>query len=203
MENEPNREKSGGNFCDVINDEELIRLYREGDGNIPGFLMEKYKGLVRQRARQLFLAGGDTDDLIQEGMIGLFEAIRSYCPDRQTSFSTFAVICIDRQLYHAIQKSNRLKNIPLNNYVPLPGDTPYMEDYTACDSNPETILIDREDRIGLEMRIRSVLSPMENKVLSRFMAGESYDEIGKALNKPVKSVDNAVQRIRRKIRAMG
>ena len=143
---------------DGVSDEELIARLRAGETAIEDYLMEKYKGLVRQKARAMFLIGGDTDDLIQEGMIGLFKAVRDFQTDKEASFATFARVCIDRQIYSAIQNSNRQK------------------------------------------RISDYLSPMENKVLDLYLKGKGYVEIGGILNKSPKSVDNALQRIRSKIR---
>ncbi len=188
---------------DDYSDEELLRLYREDrDGQIPDYLLEKYKGLVRKKARAVFLAGGDVDDLIQEGMIGLFKAIRDYQEDRQASFATFAGLCIDRQLYHAVQKSNRLKNLPLNTYISLTGEDDLVAGLSRTSDNPEAIVIAREEQKDLERQIEKILSPMEKKVLSRYLSGENYAQIGEALEKPVKSIDNTIQRIRRKVRLL-
>ena len=176
---------------DGVSDEELIARLRAGETAIEDYLMEKYKGLVRQKARAMFLIGGDTDDLIQEGMIGLFKAVRDFQTDKEASFATFARVCIDRQIYSAIQNSNRQKHQPLNSYVSL-----NQED----ESSPESIIIDQETTEDLRKRISDYLSPMENKVLDLYLKGKGYVEIGGILNKSPKSVDNALQRIRSKIR---
>ena len=173
---------------DGVSDEELIARLRAGETAIEDYLMEKYKGLVRQKARAMFLIGGDTDDLIQEGMIGLFKAVRDFQTDKEASFATFARVCIDRQIYSAIQNSNRQKHQPLNSYLSL-----NLE-------NPESIIIDQETTEDLRKRISDYLSPMENKVLDLYLKGKGYVEIGGILNKSPKSVDNALQRIRSKIR---
>lgn len=185
---------------DNLSDEELITRLRQGERGISDYLMEKYKDLVRKRARAMYLIGGETDDLIQEGMIGLFKAVRDYLPDKEASFQTFACLCIDRQLYNAVQSSNRQKHIPLNSYVSL---SPENEESTLGElwaENPEEIIIDRESTHDLEREISRVLSPMENKVLSYYLKGYGYVQIAQLLEKTPKSIDNALQRIRGKIR---
>ena len=182
-------------------DEVLIQRLRAGESMIADYLMEKYKGLVRKKARAMFLIGGDTDDLIQEGMIGLFKAVRDYQPDRDAAFQTFASICVDRQIYNAIQSSNRQKHQPLNSYISLSqeDDSEGMET-VGWSEDPESIIIDQESSRALEQEIKDALSPMENKVLDLYLKGKGYVEIGGILNKSPKSVDNALQRIRSKIR---
>ncbi|MCD8153271.1 MAG: RNA polymerase sporulation sigma factor SigH [Clostridiales bacterium] len=182
-----------------IPDEELISRMREGETGISDYLMEKYKGLVRQKARAMFLVGGDTDDLIQEGMIGLFKAVRDYQPNREASFATFARLCIDRQLYTAVASSGRQKHQPLNSYVSLSEEPPETEVFQSWTGNPEEILIDRENVRILEEEIREGLSPLENRVLECYLDGYGYGEIAEILDKPPKSIDNALQRIRGKI----
>lgn len=183
-----------------ISDEELIVRLRGGESEISDYLMDKYKGVVKQKARAMFLIGGDNDDLIQEGMIGLFKAIQDYKPDKEASFQTFARICIDRQIYNAIQNSNRQKHQPLNTYVSLSRE----DDENALDDiwaqNPETIIINRENREFLEEEIARSLSSMEKKVLEYYLEGCSYLEISRILGKSPKSIDNALRRIRTKIR---
>ena len=185
---------------DNVSDEELIMRFRAGETSIEDYLMEKYKGLVRQKARAMFLIGGDTDDLIQEGMIGLFKAVRDYQPGREAIFATFAGVCIDRQLYSAIQSSNRQKHIPLNSYVSLNQEEEGSPIWELSVENPESIVIDQETTRDLQKKISDYLSPLENKVLDLYLKGEGYVEIGKNLNKSPKSIDNALQRIRSKIR---
>ena len=164
---------------DGVSDEELIARLRAGETAIEDYLMEKYKGLVRQKARAMFLIGGDTDDLIQEGMIR---------------------VCIDRQIYSAIQNSNRQKHQPLNSYVSLNQEDESSPIWELSVENPESIIIDQETTEDLRKRISDYLSPMENKVLDLYLKGKGYVEIGGILNKSPKSVDNALQRIRSKIR---
>lgn len=185
---------------DNISDEELIASLRDGETIIEDYLMEKYKGLVRQKARAMFLIGGDTDDLIQEGMIGLFKAVRDFQPGREATFATFARMCIDRQIYSAIQNSNRQKHLPLNSYVSLNQEDESSPIWELSVENPEEIIIDQETTRDLQQKISDYLSPMENKVLDLYLKGEGYVEIGRILGKSPKSIDNALQRIRAKIR---
>ena len=185
---------------DNLSDEELIARLRDGETIIEDYLMEKYKGLVRQKARAMFLIGGDTDDLIQEGMIGLFKAVRDFQPGREATFATFARMCIDRQIYSAIQNSNRQKHLPLNSYVSLNQEDESSPIWELSVENPEEIIIDQETTRDLQQKISDYLSPMENKVLDLYLKGEGYVEIGRILGKSPKSIDNALQRIRAKIR---
>lgn len=180
-------------------DEELIVRYRSGEKGISDFLVGKYKDLVRKKARAMFLIGGETDDLIQEGMIGLFKAIRDYQPGKDTSFYTFASLCIDRQLYSAVQSVNRKKHMPLNYYVSL-SEEEEKNTYELWADNPESIIIDQENTEALKKEISLLLSPMENKVLSSYLKGYGYIQIAEFLHKSPKSIDNALQRIRGKIR---
>jgi len=186
-------------------DEELIVRYRDGDTDAMDFIFERYKHLVRKKAKAMFLAGGDNDDLIQEGMIGLYKAIRDYNTDREASFATFASMCINRQMITAA--SNRKKNMPLNTYVsydmPAGGD----EDSDMClvdilqsqtELNPEKLLIDKEHNWDLKSRLKEVLSTFEQQVLTYYLEGMDYTAIAKKMQKPPKSVDNALQRIRSK-----
>ena len=185
---------------DNISDEELIARLRDGETIIEDYLMEKYKGLVRQKARAMFLIGGDTDDLIQEGMIGLFKAVRDFQPGREATFATFARMCIDRQIYSAIQNSNRQKHLPLNSYVSLNQEDESSPIWELSVENPEEIIIDQETTRDLQQKISDYFSPLENKVLDLYLKGEGYVEIGRILGKSPKSIDNALQRIRAKIR---
>ena len=184
-------------MLESLDDEALIRLMRQGEKGISDYLLEKYKGLVLKKARKLFLAGGETDDLIQEGMIGLFQAIRDYQEGREASFQTFAGLCIDRQMYKAIKNSNRQKNMPLNAYVSLSAEEEEALLGQSQDS-PETILIDQEMAKEETSRLFEGLSHLEEEVLALFLQGESYEDIAKALGRTTKSVDNALRRIREK-----
>ena len=181
-------------------DEELVELLRQGDTEVMDYLLEKYKFVVRQKARVLYLAGGEADDLIQEGMIGLFKAVRDFQQDKEASFATFARMCIDRQIYSAIQNSNRQKHQPLNSYVSLNQEDENSPIWELSVENPEAIIIDQENTQDLRKRISDYLSPMENRVLDLYLKGKGYVEIAGILNKSPKSIDNALQRIRAKIR---
>lgn len=187
---------------DGIKDEELISRFKNGESEILDYLMEKYKNMVRKKARTMFLIGGENDDLIQEGMIGLFKAVRDYQPDRDAAFQTFANICVDRQIYNAIQSSNRQKHQPLNSYISLSEQDGENEEHLGDNwgENPESIIIDQENVQDLEQEITATLSPMENQVLEYYLAGNGYGEIAWIMGKTPKSIDNALQRIRTKIR---
>ena len=187
---------------DGIKDEELISRFENGESEILDYLMEKYKNMVRKKARTMFLIGGENDDLIQEGMIGLFKAVRDYQPDRDVAFQTFASICVDRQIYNAIQSSNRQKHQPLNSYISLSEQDGENEEHLGDNwgENPESIIIDQENLQDLEQEITATLSPMENQVLEYYLAGNGYGEIAQIMGKTPKSIDNALQRIRIKIR---
>ena len=190
---------------ETLTDEEIIRRVRGGEKEGTDYLLEKYKNLVRKKARALYLIGGDNDDLIQEGMIGLYKAIRDYDVEKETVFRSFASVCIDRQLYNAVKGANRLKNSPLNTYISL--DIPVeaatlgeMREWVGV-SNPEDILIDRE-RVGkIEQYIRQNLSEFEQKVVNLYVDGMNYQQIAKELEKTPKSIDNALQRIKKKLMA--
>lgn len=195
-----------------MKDEEIISCIKEQDASAMDFLLEKYKGLVRQKAKTLYLIGGDRDDLIQEGMIGLYKAVRDFNPKREASFLPFAELCITRQMYSAIRASNRMKNQPLNNYVsfnaPIKEGLEEMEEgsITFGDSmpaskkaNPEELLIDKENLSVLEYELGKRLSKMEQNVLGLYREGRSYTDIAQQLHKTPKSIDNTLQRIRRKL----
>lgn len=189
-------------------DEELIVRYRSGEETAMDLIFERYKHLVRKKAKAMFLAGGDNDDLIQEGMIGLYKAVRDYSADRSASFATFASMCINRQMITAVAASNRKKNVPLNTYVSFDTPAGSYEDsdiklvdilQPETEQNPEKLLIDRERTEDLQTRLWAVLSPFERQVLERYLEGMDYLQIAEALQKPVKSIDNALQRIRKKL----
>lgn len=193
---------------EAYSDEELILLLRDkGQKEIMDYLMDKYKGLVRQKAKVMFLIGGDTDDLIQEGMIGLFKAIRDYRTDRESSFYHFAEICISRQMYTAVEASNRKKHAPLNSYISLsePGGEGVGENFpelleSLSESNPEQMMIDKENVEQIKKRIETELSDMEKEVLAYYMQGMNYTQIAEVMDKPPKSIDNALQRIKNKLK---
>ena len=191
-------------------DEELILCLRDGDNAVTDYIMEKYKNLVRSKAKSMFILGADSDDLIQEGMIGLFKAIRDYDSGRDASFATFADLCVSRQMYTAVQAARRQKHTPLNSYISLYGgnkDDADGEDFELINSlvsnveiNPEELLIDRENVENLVKRIEKELSPFENQVLDLYLTGMSYTQIAKVLGKDDKSTDNALSRIKNKVK---
>ena len=192
---------------DGIKDEELISRFKNGESEILDYLMEKYKNMVRKKARTMFLIGGENDDLIQEGMIGLFKAVRDF--DRsQGSFYYFADLCIGRQIYHAIEAASRKKHGPLNSYISLSEDAsdtsgvPLAESISWREDNPEQILIERENVEQFLEEIRSNLSPLEQKVLTDYLDGMNYRQIAEKWNKPEKSIDNALQRIKSKVQKL-
>ena len=190
-----------------ITDETLCARAASGDRAAEETLVLRYSRLVRVCARPFFLAGGDSEDLIQEGMIGLYKAIRDYNTDREASFATFASMCINRQMITAVAASNRKKNMPLNTYVsydmPAGGDedsdmrlVDILQSQTEL--NPEKLLIDKEHNWDLKSRLKEVLSTFEQQVLTYYLEGMDYTAIAKKMQKPPKSVDNALQRIRSK-----
>lgn len=181
-------------------DEQLIDMMRSGDEMVEEYLLNKYKSLVRKKARAMYLIGGETDDLIQEGMLGLFRAVRDYRQEKDTSFRTFAALCIERQLYNAIQSSNRKKHTPLNSYVSLSDEEFDMELRLLSGQNPEAIIIDQENTAGMQQKIRESLSPFENLVLTKYLEGADYIIIAEELERTPKSIDNALQRIRMKVK---
>ena len=189
-------------------DEELILRLRDGEAEITEYLMNKYKNLVRMKASSMFILGADTEDLIQEGMIGLFKALRDYDAGRDASFATFANLCVLRQMYTALEAAKRQKHIPLNTYTSLFATTNAGEDENYLvyslkmheEFNPEEMVIDEENRHVLEEAIEQVLSPLEKQVLDLYMTGMNYVEIAKVLGRDEKSVDNALHRMKSKIK---
>ena len=188
-------------------DEEIARLSHEGDALAEEYLLNKYKNFVRSKARSYFLIGADHEDIVQEGMIGLYKAIRDYRPEKLSSFRAFAELCITRQIITAIKTATRQKHIPLNSYVSL--NKPLYDeesDRTLLDiivegrtSNPEEMIINRENVMNIYDKINEVLSGLEQEVLSAYLDGKSYQEIAEALGRHVKSIDNALQRVKRKL----
>ena len=190
-------------FYDDCSDEELCAKVAAGDRWAEEALVERYNRLVRQITRPYFLAGGDSDDLIQEGMVGLMKAVREFDCSKEASFRTFAEVCIRNRVYSVLRAASREKHSPLNHSISI--ETPFFESnsYTAMNGhesqeNPEDMIIRRENRSHDLLRINQRLSPLEGKVLSLYLDGLSYAEIAEVLHKPPKSVENAVQRIRRK-----
>ena len=193
-----------------MTDEELITLFRDGDQDAMEHLMDKYKGMVLKKARSMYILGGDSDDLIQEGMLGLFKAVRDYDCGRDASFSTFAQLCVTRQLYTAVKASARKKHLPLNTAVSLSRplresgegeDEEFMDCLEAdASSNPEEYIIGQEEMERLEEMIERELSAFEKQVLELYLTGMGYVEIAHVLNRDEKSTDNALQRIRTKLK---
>lgn len=186
-------------------DSDLAALAKAGGRSAEEALVLRFGWLVRACARPLFLMGGDSEDLFQEGMLGLLAAIREYDPERSASFRTYAEVCVRNRLLSAVKAASRDKHTPLNSYVPLDSA---LFDGTECDErrtvdqrqgNPEALFIHREDMQERMNRIYSQLSPLETRILRLYLSGLSYSEIASKCNRPLKSVDNAVQRIRRKI----
>lgn len=207
MDNNIRNEKYNG-----LTDEEMISLFRDGDQEAMEKLLEKYKGMVLGKAKSMYILGGDSEDLIQEGMLGLFKAVRDFDCGRDASFRTFAQLCVTRQLYTAVKASARKKHLPLNSAVSLSsplreenGDERDEEllDFLEADpsSNPEAFLIGQEETERLEEMIEKELSPLEKQVLELYLTGMGYVEIAHVLNRDEKSTDNALQRIRAKTRA--
>ena len=181
-------------------DEELIARIRSGETGVTEYLLEKYKPLVKKQARTMYLMGGENEDLIQEGMIGLFKAIRDYRGDKEASFYTFAQLCVDRQMYNAIQSSTRQKHQPLNSYISMNGEEWETQMGSKTEQSPETIIIAQENAVQMEEKIRKQLSTFENEVLTLYLDGNNYQQIGEKMNKSSKSIDNALQRIKGKVR---
>lgn len=189
-----------------MSDEGLVDIAKSGDKNALEYLINKYKELVNMKVSKYFIIGAEKEDIVQEGLIGLYKAVKSYSPDKQNSFKTFANMCIERQLITAIKSSNRQKHMPLNSYLSL--------NESAYENDEETSLFDTfnshqiEDPLetitkqeyykSVEIAIDKSLSDFEKQVLNRYMKGESYVQIAEKLATPVKSIDNAIQRIRKK-----
>ncbi|MEW6448627.1 MAG: RNA polymerase sporulation sigma factor SigH [Bacillota bacterium] len=192
---------------DVMQDEEIVEFAREGDIEAQEFLINKYKNFVRAKARSYFLIGADREDIIQEGMIGLYKAIRDFRLDKLSSFRAFAELCITRQIITAIKTATRQKHIPLNSYISL--NKPIYDedsDRTLLDvvsgaglTDPEELIISREEFDNIEEKIGELLSALERKVLISYLNGKSYQEIAEDLKRHVKSIDNALQRVKRKL----
>lgn len=192
---------------EIQSDEEIVESVREGDSEALEYLINKYRSFVRAKARSYFLIGADREDIIQEGMIGLYKSIRDFRGDKLASFKAFAELCITRQIITAIKTATRQKHIPLNSYVSL--DKPiYDEDSdrtlldVICGSqvcDPEELIINQEEFMGLEDKMSEILSDLERKVLMLYLDGRSYQEIAVDLKRHVKSIDNALQRVKRKL----
>ncbi len=195
-----------GDFS-ALTDENIVALANDGDSVAQEYLINKYKNFVRAKARSYFLIGADKEDIIQEGMIGLYKAIRDFRPDKLSSFRAFAELCITRQIITAIKTATRQKHIPLNSYVSL--NKPIYDedsDRTLLDvisgtriTDPEELIISREEFDDIEEKMGEILSSLEWKVLMFYLEGKSYQEIAVDLQRHVKSIDNALQRVKRKL----
>jgi RNA polymerase sporulation-specific sigma factor len=191
----------------ILVDEEVVEFAREGDDSALEYLINKYRNFVRAKARSYFLIGADREDIIQEGMIGLYKAIRDFRMDKLSSFRAFAELCITRQIITAIKTATRQKHIPLNSYVSL--NKPIYDedsDRTLLDvisgskiTDPEELIISREEFDDIEEKMGEILSSLEWKVLMSYLEGKSYQEIAEDLKRHVKSIDNALQRVKRKL----
>lgn len=192
---------------DGMEDEDIVEIARNGDPEALEYLIAKYKNFVRAKAKSYFLIGADREDIIQEGMIGLYKAVRDYDRDKLTSFKAFAELCITRQIITAIKTATRQKHIPLNSYVSL--NKPIYDeesDRTLLDilsgakiTDPEQLIISREELSSMEVKVKEILSDLEMEVLESYLEGKSYQEIAVELDRHVKSVDNALQRVKRKL----
>ena len=190
-------------------DEQLIKDLRAGETEIMDYIINKYKPLVRKKAKAMYLLGGENDDLIQEGMIGLFKAVRDFDVEQENSFFSFADLCISRQMYTAIKLSQRLKHMPLNSYVSIyeswddasedkrPPLIEQLQD--EKENNPEELFLDKEYFASMERKLKESLSDLESRVLHLHLMGEDYRSIAKLLDKSPKSIDNALQRIKHKV----
>lgn len=188
-------------------DDELIGLVHTGDSEALDYLIQKYRNFVRAKARTYFLIGADKEDIVQEGMIGLYKAVRDFKGDKLSSFKAFAELCITRQIITAIKTATRQKHIPLNSYVSL--DKPIYDedsDRTLMDIisgtkvlDPEELIINQEEFDDIELKMAELLSDLERKVLALYLDGQTYQEISEELNRHVKSIDNALQRVKRKL----
>ena len=195
----------------LASDEELVMMYRDGEEEAASFLMNKYKNLVRKNAGSMYILGADREDLIQEGMIGLYKALRDYDMGRDVNFYTFADLCVSRQMYTAVQASNRQKHIPLNTYISLYGGTvssqEEKEEYSLIqtlpsekEKNPEEMVIEQENAELFEAAILKELSSLEKQVFELHLTGMNYIQIAKVLGRDEKSTDNALQRIKSKVK---
>lgn len=196
------------NKYDRMTDEQLLCNYKNGNQEIMDYLMVKYKSMVRKKARAMYLLGGENEDLIQEGMIGLLKAVRDFDVTQKTSFSSFAELCVSRQMYSAIEASNRKKHLPLNSYVSLYEDSeqvgegrslPLIDTIESSKENdPEVLYFGKEYTEAFAEQLKELLSPLENHVLYLHLMGTDYRTIAELLGKSPKSVDNALQRIKTK-----
>ena len=202
MQNDPNDA-----FAQMTDEEIVLESQQHDNVLAQEYLLHKYRNFVRAKARSYFLIGAEREDIIQEGMIGLYKAIRDFRADKQASFRAFAELCVTRQIITAIKTATRQKHIPLNSYVSL--NKPIYEedsDRTLLDvisgvkvANPEDMIISREEFSDIESKMNDILSDLEWKVLMSYLDGKSYQEIAAELGRHIKSIDNALQRVKRKL----
>lgn len=200
--------KSIETLCyETMLDEELVATAKDGDKEALEYVINKYKNFVRAKARSYFLIGADREDIVQEGMIGLYKAIRDFKNDKLSSFRAFAELCITRQIITAIKTATRQKHIPLNSYISLnkpiydeESDRTLLDILTSVKiTDPEELVIGKEELDSIELRIGEILSDLELEVLMSYLQGKSYQEIAVDLDRHVKSIDNALQRVKRKL----
>lgn len=187
-----------------MTDEQVVELAQKGDRHAADFMVIKYRDFVEMRSMPYYMAGGERDDLVQEGLIGLYKAIKSYSQDKRANFKTFAEVCVVRQMISAVKFSTRKKNNPLNHYVSIHVPEDELDTISGKlvdvkDNNPESMIIERESAQGMQNKINSVLSDFESEVLGYYLSGISYKEIAKHIGRPAKAVDNALSRIKKKI----
>jgi len=193
-------------------DEKIVDLAQKGDENAQEYIIRKYKGLVRSKSRLYFIAGGDGDDLVQEGMIGVFKAIKDYDPQKDAAFKTFVELCINRQIIKAVEKASRQKHMPLNNSIVFSGgsfgenheeaeEPVYLSVAAGEEEQPEKMLMAKEMADEISEDKKGIFSKLEKQVLKEYLKGDNYVEIAETLGKNSKTIDNALQRIKRKVRA--
>ncbi|WP_121641551.1 RNA polymerase sporulation sigma factor SigH [Virgibacillus sp. Bac330] len=197
----------GDQRLNKLDDESIVQLIHQGNSHALNYLIQKYRNFVRAKARTYFLIGADKEDIVQEGMIGLYKAIRDYDGKKLSSFKAFAELCVTRQIITAIKTATRQKHIPLNSYVSL--DKPIYDEETdrtlldviagSKDIDPQELLVNQEKYGDVEAKLSELLSGLEKKVLQLYLDGRTYHEISVALNRHVKSIDNALQRVKRKL----
>ncbi len=204
---EANAKKTEIPCYETMLDEELVITAKDGDKEALEYVINKYKNFVRAKARSYFLIGADREDIVQEGMIGLYKAIRDFKNDKLSSFRAFAELCITRQIITAIKTATRQKHIPLNSYISLnkpiydeESDRTLLDILTSVKiTDPEELIISQEELCSIELRIGEILSDLELEVLMSYLQGKSYQEIAVDLDRHVKSIDNALQRVKRKL----
>lgn len=192
------------NYVDMT-DEELVSISQQGNHEAMDYLLDKYRNMVKRETREVYIIGADSEDLMQEGMLGLFKAVRDYNENKNCGFHTFATLCVKRQIYTAVTSSNRKKHYPLNHYISFYSQDEEMKsaviDFLAAEenSNPEANWLSRERMGGLVNKMDTLLSKYERQVLELYLDGLSYGKIAEQLGKTEKSIDNAIQRIRKKL----